>query len=96
MEVVFEDTKLAHVKTGEAVASPLPFAIVRSLRRKLTLIEAAPNRRALRNWKSLGYKECAGKHSIDLGKNWYLLFKLEEEREPPRITVTGVETGVND
>ncbi|HKX00430.1 MAG TPA: type II toxin-antitoxin system RelE/ParE family toxin [Bryobacteraceae bacterium] len=75
--------------------SGLPIALVKSLRQKLVVIRAAPDERTLRNWKSLHYEKLVGdrvgERSIRINKQWRLVFTLDSECKPPRMTILGVE-----
>jgi proteic killer suppression protein len=95
MEVKFGDTNLALVETDRAADTQLPIAVINSLRQKLVVIRAAPDERTLRNWKSLHYEklsgERSGERSIRINKQWRLVFTINTECKPNRITVLGVE-----
>ena len=46
-------------------------------------------------WKSLHYEKLSGdrsgQKSIRLNKQWRLVFTLDSERQPPKITVLAIE-----
>ena len=60
MKIEFRDKRLALIRTERAHELGLPFAVVKRAREKLIVIEAAPDERTLRNWKSLNYKKLEG------------------------------------
>lgn len=95
MEVVFSDATLALVETDQAGITRLSVAIIKSTRRKLTILRAAPDERALRNWKSLHYEKLKGKRdgqrSVRLNDQFRLVFTLDEGTKPPKITILSIE-----
>jgi proteic killer suppression protein len=95
MLVVFADPALARIETEEAAKTKLPVAVIRSARRKLTTLRAAPDERTLRNWKSLHYEklkgDMAGLRSIRLNDQFRMVFVLNEEANPPTVTITAIE-----
>jgi toxin HigB-1 len=95
MLVVFADSSLARIETDEAAQTKLPVAVIRSARRKLTLLRAAPDERSLRNWKSLHYEKLkggrAGERSIRLNDQYRMIFVLNEEANPPTVRITAIE-----
>lgn len=95
MKVEFRDRRLALIRTDRAAETRLPVAVIKSCREKLIALEAAPDERTLRNWKSLHYEKLSGdregKRSIRLNKQWRLVFELDDSCSPPIAYVTGVE-----
>ena len=95
MEVEFRDKRLALVETDVAAELRLPISVIKSLRQKLVVIRAAPDDRTLRNWKSLHYEELegdrAGQRSIRINKQWRLVFLLDTECKPNKMTILRVE-----
>lgn len=95
MEVIFEDDRLALIETDQAAQTKLPVAVIQSARRKLNAIRAATDERTLRNWKSLHYEKLKGnrddQRSIRLNNQWRLVFRLDEQCSPQRVTVVAVE-----
>lgn len=95
MDVDFDDEKLAKIETDEAASLKLPIAVIRSARRKLNVIRAAPDERSLRNWKSLHYERLKGRRkdlrSIRLNNQYRLTFRLDDQCQPQRIIVVGIE-----
>jgi len=95
MEVVFEDDRLALIETDQAAQTKLPVAVIQSARRKLNAIRAATDERTLRNWKSLHYEKLKGsrndQRSIRLNDQWRLVFTLNDQCSPQRVTVIGIE-----
>lgn len=95
MDVVFGDADLAKIETEEAARLRLPVAVIKSARRKLTLLRASPDERALRNWKSLHYEKLKGdregQRSIRLNDQYRMVFTLDEATTPPTVTVNAIE-----
>jgi toxin HigB-1 len=95
MEVLFADAALALVETEEAGKTGLPVGVIKSARRKLTVLRAATDDRCLRNWKSLHYEKLKGDRegmrSIRLNDQFRMVFTLDERSTPQRITVTAIE-----
>lgn len=94
MEVVFADATLELIETVDAGATRLPIAVIKSARRKLTLLRAATDDRSLRMWKSLHYEKLwgdrEGQRSIRLNDQYRLVFLLSETT-PLTITVLAIE-----
>jgi len=95
MEIEFADPALALIETDEAGATRLPVAVIKSARRKLTVLRAATDDRTLRNWKSLHYEKLKGdregERSIRINKQYRMVFTLDSETDPQTITVLAVE-----
>ena len=95
MEIEFADPTLALIETDEAGATRLPVAVIKSARRKLTVLRAATDDRTLRNWKSLHYEKLKGgregERSIRINKQYRMVFTLDSETDPQIITVLAVE-----
>ncbi len=95
MEVKFNDKDLALIETDRAAETRLPVSVINSSRRKLVVIRAAPDERTLRNWKSLHYEKLEGKksgrRSIRLNDQWRVVFTLNTDSKPNKITVLAVE-----
>jgi toxin HigB-1 len=95
MKVVFADESIALIETDEAGQTQLPIAVIKSARRKLTVLRAATDDRSLRNWKSLHYEKLkgdrAGQRSIRLNKQFRMVFDLDETTNPQTITVHAIE-----
>jgi proteic killer suppression protein len=95
MEVLFDDATLALIETDDAGKTKLPVPVVKSARRKLTVLRAAPDDRSLRNWKSLHYEKLKGgregQRSIRLNDQYRMILTLDESVNPPTITILGIE-----
>ncbi len=94
MDVDFNDKKLALVETDRASETKLSVALIESLRDKVHYLRQAADERSLRNWKSLHYEKLEGRggeRSIRINKQWRLIFTLDCESTPQRITILGVE-----
>lgn len=95
MDVVFADPALALIETEEAGKTKLPVAVIKSARRKLTVIRAAPDDRALRNWKSLHYEKLKGNlegmRSIRLNDQFRMVLTVDETKNPQVATILAIE-----
>jgi proteic killer suppression protein len=95
MRVVFADPKLALIETEDAGETGLPIGIIKSARRKLTVLRAAIDDRSLRNWKSLHYEKLKGgregQRSIRINDQYRIVFKLDEGSEPQTVTILSIE-----
>jgi proteic killer suppression protein len=95
MRIVFAHAALALIETDEAGATQLPVAVIKSARRKLTVLRAAIDDRSLRNWKSLRYEKLKGnrevQRSIRINNQFRMVFSLDEETDPPTITILSIE-----
>jgi proteic killer suppression protein len=95
MKIEFRDRRLGLIRTDRAAETKLPFPVIKSCREKLIVLEAAPDERTLRNWKSLRYEKLkgdrAGQRSIRINDQWRLVFTLDESSQPPTINVLAVE-----
>lgn len=95
MDVVFADPDLALIETDDAGKTKLPVAVIKSARRKLTVLRAATDDRSLRNWKSLHYEKLKGDRegmrSIRLNDQYRMVFTLNENVTPQVATVTAIE-----
>src|SRR2546421_6552123 len=95
MNVVFADLTLALIETEEAGRTRLPVAVIKSARRKLTVIRAALDDRSLRNWKSLHYEKLKGSRegmrSIRLNDQYRMVLTLDETVTPITATIIAIE-----
>jgi len=95
MEVQFAEQNLSLLETRQAGSTGLPVGVIRSARRALTILRAAPDEQLLRGWRSLHYREISGERdglrAIKLSEKKTMLLKLDPVREPPAITLLGIE-----
>ena len=95
MRIVFADEELALIETDQAGATRLSVAVIKSARRKLTVLRAAIDDRSLRNWKSLHYEKLKGdregQRSIRLNDQFRMVFELNEETDPQTATILSIE-----
>ena len=93
MRIVFADQALGLIETEKAGATRLPVAVIKSARRKLTVLRAAIDDRSLRNWKSLHYEKLRGDRdglrSIRLNNQYRMVFELNEETNPQTVAIFG-------
>lgn len=95
MEIEFADPSLALIETNEAVAFKLPVAVIRSARKKLVMLRAATDDRTMRNWKGLHYEKLKGdregQRSIRLNDKFRLVFTLDNDADPKKVTILAIE-----
>jgi proteic killer suppression protein len=95
MRIVFAHASLALIETDEAGSTQLPVPVIKSARRKLTILRAAIDDRSLRNWKSLRYEKLKGnredQRSIRINNQYRMVFSLDEDADPPTITILSIE-----
>ena len=95
MRIVFADDELALIETDQAGATRLGVSVIKSVRRKLTVLRAAIDDRSLRNWKSLHYEKLKGdregQRSIRLNDQHRMVSELDEETEPQTVTILKIE-----
>jgi len=95
MKVEFTDASLALIETNRAGETRLPVGVIKSARRKLTVLRAAPDERTLRSWKSLHYEKLKGgregQRSIRLNDQFRLVLLLNKETDPLTVTILGIE-----
>ena len=91
MKIKFGNNDLALICSDQAHKLGLPIGVIKSARRKLIELDAAPDERTLRNWKSLNYKKLSGdrdgQRSIRLNDQYRLVFTLDESQQPPVIII---------
>ena len=95
MRIVFADEELALIETDRAGETRLGVAVIKSARRKLTVLRAAIDDHSIRNWKSLHYEKLRGnregQQSIRLNDQYRMIFGLDEETEPQTVTILLIE-----
>ncbi len=91
MRVEFRDKRLALIRTERAHELKLPFAVIKGARDKILAIEAAPDERTLRNWRSLNYKKLAGDRDgqcqIRINDQFRIVFTIDVSATPPIVTI---------
>jgi proteic killer suppression protein len=95
MDVEFADKALASIETDDPSPTRLPVAVIKAARRKLVVLRAATDDRALRNWKSLHYEKLKGdregQRSIRINDKYRIVFKLDNEAKPQKATILAIE-----
>ena len=94
MDIDFRDKSLVLIETDRAAETKLPISVINSFRDKMVVIRAATDERTLREWKSLHYEKLqgsSGERSIRLNRQWRVVFLIDTERKPNKITVLRVE-----
>jgi len=95
MRIVFADAVLALIETDQAGQTRLGVAVIKSARRKLTVLRAAIDDRSLRSWKSLHYEKLKGDReglrSIRLNDQYRMVFALDDQTDPQTATILRIE-----
>jgi proteic killer suppression protein len=91
MRIEFADKDLERICTDEAHRLGLPFAVIKSARRKLIQLEAASDERDLRNLKGLNYKRLSGdregQRSIRINDQYRIVFTMTDGEKPHVISI---------
>jgi proteic killer suppression protein len=94
MKIEFRDKRLAIIRTERAHKLKLPVAVIKAAREKLLLIEAAPDERTLRNWRSLNFKkregDKEGRRTIRVNDQYRILLVLDETTTPPTVVILDI------
>lgn len=92
MRLVFENPRLALIRTARAHVLGLPPHIVEAACDKLDFIESAPDERSLRNWRSLRYKKLEGysdgRHQIRINDQYRIALRIDGD--PPVATILDI------
>jgi proteic killer suppression protein len=90
MKIEFANARDALIRTDRAMELGLPVGVIKSAQNKLRFIEAAPDERTLRNWKSLEFKKLEGSETrqIRLNDQYRMHFLVDNTQVPPLVTVT--------
>lgn len=96
MDIEFDDRQqISLIETDSADKTGFSEAIIKACRRKLNFIRNAPDERSLREWKSLHYKkyeeDMIGGKSIRLNDQWRLIFVIDNDSNPPKITIKSIK-----
>lgn len=90
MEIEINDERVSDAESDRWKKTKLPLSVVKSIRRKLPVLRAAPDERTLRNWKSLHYEKLEGERkdqrSIRLNDQWRLVFGISSTDGQQRLT----------
>ena len=95
MDVEYADKTLATLESDDPSPTRLPVPVIKAARRKLTVLRAATDDRALRNWKSLHYEKLKGdregQRSIRVNDKYRIVFLLDDDARPQKATILAVE-----
>lgn len=95
MDIDFADKILELIETDEAGKTGFPVPVIKSARRKLVVLRAASDERALRNWKSLHYEKLKGnregQRSVRLNEKYRMIFVLDSDADPQKATILSIE-----
>ena len=94
MEVKFLDAKLDRLETDPKFDGGFAQAIVRSYRKTMAFIRAAPDERALWQMRSLRFEKLKGDRvgdcSLRLNDQWRLILRLEADEKATHAKVVCV------
>lgn len=94
MRIEFADVRLTKISTREAYKLGLPVTVIKAVRKKLLVLESAPDERTLRNLKSLNYKKRKGskdgKRSVRINDQYRMVFTIDEKTEPATIRILAI------
>jgi toxin HigB-1 len=95
VEIRFEDPKLDRLETDGTFDAGFAREIVRSYRKCLQIIRAAPDERVFYSLKSLHYEKLKGdrshQRSMRLNKQWRLIIRLEGVAPEKLVAVINIE-----
>jgi proteic killer suppression protein len=95
MEVSFRNDDLDRLETDAAFDGGWSQAVVRAFRKRMQVIRAAEDERALYALKSLHFEKLKGdrshQHSIRLNDQWRLILEFSGEGRGKIVVVTGIE-----
>jgi proteic killer suppression protein len=95
LKVIFANKQLSLIETDKAGLTKLPVGVIKSARRKLTVLRSATDDRCLRNWKSLHYEKLKGnregQRSIRINDQYRMVFEIDEETTPHEINILTIE-----
>jgi proteic killer suppression protein len=95
MEVRFLDPKLDRLETDSSYEATLTQAAVRSFRKLMQVIRAAPDERTFYQMKSLHFEKLkgdrAGDHSMRLNDQWRLIIRFEQGSGGKRVLIVTIE-----
>lgn len=91
MRFRFADKKLEALYTDEKGAEQYERGVVKGFFRVITIIQAAPDPRDFRQFKSLHFEKLsgdrAGQHSFRLNDQWRLIVRLERDGHGQEVVI---------
>jgi len=96
VDIEFGDRQqISLIETDRANETGFSEAIIKACRKRLNFLRNAPDERLLRAWKSLHYEKyeevVPGGKSIRLNDQWRLVFLLDNDCKPPKLTILSIE-----
>ena len=95
MEVRFRDDRLDRLETDPEYNAGYAPAIVKAFRKRMQLIQSAPDERNFHNLASLHFEKLKGErdhqHSMRLNDQWRLILELEGKPPSKVVVVVGIE-----
>jgi proteic killer suppression protein len=89
MKVRYKETALEQLRNG-AGDGGYPAGIAKAFRKRMQVIEGAPDERTLRKWKSLHFEKYGDQHSIRLNDQWRLLLQFEGEAPNKLVIIVAI------
>jgi proteic killer suppression protein len=78
VDVRYRDASLERLRKGSGDGG-YPAGVAKAFRKRMQAVEAAPDERLLRTWKSLHFEKYGDQYSIRLNDQWRLLLDFEGE-----------------
>ena len=94
MDVQFEDKGLERLESDARTTEGYPPAIVKSFRKRMQIIRAAPDEREFYAMKSLHFEKLRSdpsSHSIRLNNQYRLIIQLRSESQAKTVVIVGIE-----
>jgi proteic killer suppression protein len=95
MEVEFGTKELERLATDPEYTADYPPEVLKTFRRRVQFIDAAPNDLALRNMRSLRFEKLkggrAGQRSIRLNDQWRIILVLRTEQGQRVARILSIE-----
>ncbi len=94
MELLFDDSGLKDAIQLDRPVPGLPAGVRERARHRLRLLQAIPDIRTLKSWKSAGYRPARGRSGlgrISLSDSWYFSVRVDESLNPPSITIIDID-----
>jgi plasmid maintenance system killer protein len=95
VQLEFANNTQELVETGTAGGTALPVEVLRAVRHRLRLIEAAPDLVTLANWKSFGLTAEPtrnGERSVTINDNWKIAVRFQCQQVPNRAILLSVNS----
>ena len=95
MDIKFRDDDLDRLETDPQFSGGFSMAVVKSFRKRMQQIRAAPDERVFYNLKSLNFEKLKGKrshqYSMRLNNQWRLILELHGKGNNKNIIIFSIE-----